>query len=1342
MESGAPGMDTSAVAEERAPSECNIASLRRRAWAQSKDSILQEPEAEHCGLNGPQGNHKNGKPQTSSDEPGALKNGCSFEDDLSLGAEANHLQSSKAKTESRFGLAAERKRSQFKEGAKSMTSTGSGKSSTVSSVSNVLEQSEENPEAILLTLRVSELLDMYEEDPEEILLNLGFGREEPDPASRVPSRFIHSASSARGIDMKLYLGAQLQRMEIENPSYALTSRFRQIEVLTSVANEFFQLYSQVSGQPVQRISKDQEEEVGDEQTVALKRNNSALNVAKLLKKTISKHNLFAASPEQAEAHGSKEHKQLNGHAPSTNTNGHTHTSTEKDTCSDAHPEPPADPVNQKHFRKKDSCSLATVTEEIGISGETEDSSDQTTDGSTNNRDHQPQSEDVPPTGQGRDEANQVFKGEEEEEKNLTSTPDKAPSTLVPLQLSQLRTKTTDSFDIEEIQSNEDEVQPHRNSRTTDLSRTVSQQSDSSGFAEEPSVDSNSSLKVQESSDSCDSETTVTSHPSQDVATPIALDHPAFEPPDAAEKEELLPAGPVEADDRQSLSEEQQHDHNSEEVPQYIAHHLPLNRGTVLRQEDSQDEGTAPSEDRTKAESFIQNVSAAEQEPRCDVGHISNIPDVKEEPELPQNQSEFTADAESHTKKAEVERQEREECVLLNQPHSIDNRVSSSPVLSALKRAQQVRGGQWVEPKANSPNLVPSGGRGRGRGVPLQRSSSLPSTVLWPSKVVSSISIQFGKGQTSCTPPRYSFRFAQESGVEKESEQEKKEGQTKSSMSALNPASSSGSINKPNPPSEAPIPPKPFPRHLTRSSYSLQSSSPPPDLSQGGHSSSWGTRSVPDLPAAQQQHRRFEENTATNQNHPGWSPAFPYSNFNLHTPVQYLNPSPSPSPAPMMLNPPLQYPSPLQPYASLPNLCQYNSPAVGSSSSLSALHQPVTPTVDQHSRSLLNLHQPTSFSTPHHSSLGNLHFGAALHHQGYNHLHNNQPYHHSTPHGSQCASPYLGYHGYNAFPQSFPQCAPQAPEHSLYQGLTPHPPGFLTAPASSFSSFSSFHSTHTPPAMSSTEMQLRKVLHDIKGAVQSLGQNRTEIQTPSCDHGAALPSHQTLAEFQQKRRSLNMFRRQMMDLEMTIIQQQSLVYKHLSPAERLEVEQLQALRSAVREELQELEQQLEDKLLDLTQQTKYGGLHRESSMDSLTTASALRAMEPVSDLLREQFYLQSEISYGSRASSTRHTSRSPSPVPGEGQDREERLGTYRASVSITPAAPPRPNPEEKQPERDGGGVNTPAVGGSAGAGEQENLQQLIKQIKESMAQEIRQEIYRELLANVTAQQPLTSRQRLQ
>lgn len=112
------------------------------------------------------------------------------------------------------------------------------------------------------------------------------------------------------------------------------------------------------------------EEVGDEQTLALKRNNSALNVAKLFKKTITKHNLFAASSE-AEARGPKEHTQLNGHTSSP-TNGHTHPSPEKDACSSVQPDPQADPVNQKHSRKRDSCSLATVTEEIAVTGETED----------------------------------------------------------------------------------------------------------------------------------------------------------------------------------------------------------------------------------------------------------------------------------------------------------------------------------------------------------------------------------------------------------------------------------------------------------------------------------------------------------------------------------------------------------------------------------------------------------------------------------------------------------------------------------------------------------------------------------------------------------------------------------------------------------------------------------------------------------------------------------------------------------------------------------------------------------------------------------------------------------
>lgn len=81
------------------------------------------------------------------------------------------------------------------------------------------------------------------------------------------------------------------------------------------------------------------------------------------------------------------------------------------------------------------------------------SSDQNNDGSADNGEHPPESDNVPPASQSTEEANQVLKKEEEveeKEQNLTSTPDKVPSTLAPLQLPQLRTKNTDSFDIEEV----------------------------------------------------------------------------------------------------------------------------------------------------------------------------------------------------------------------------------------------------------------------------------------------------------------------------------------------------------------------------------------------------------------------------------------------------------------------------------------------------------------------------------------------------------------------------------------------------------------------------------------------------------------------------------------------------------------------------------------------------------------------------------------------------------------------------------------------------------------------------------------------------------------------------
>ncbi|XP_067290765.1 protein ITPRID1 [Pseudorasbora parva] len=86
---------------------------------------------------------------------------------------------------------------------------------------------------------VMDVLNVLQDDPEELLLDLGFGTEEPDITGRIPSRFLNYQSSARGISYQLFLEAQQNRMDVENPD--VRNRFRQLEVLQQVTTTFTSL---------------------------------------------------------------------------------------------------------------------------------------------------------------------------------------------------------------------------------------------------------------------------------------------------------------------------------------------------------------------------------------------------------------------------------------------------------------------------------------------------------------------------------------------------------------------------------------------------------------------------------------------------------------------------------------------------------------------------------------------------------------------------------------------------------------------------------------------------------------------------------------------------------------------------------------------------------------------------------------------------------------------------------------------------------------------------------------------------------------------------------------------
>uniref|UniRef100_A0A8D0ERX5 ITPR-interacting domain-containing protein n=1 Tax=Strix occidentalis caurina TaxID=311401 RepID=A0A8D0ERX5_STROC len=93
---------------------------------------------------------------------------------------------------------------------------------------------------------ITEWLALWEKDPVEILLDLGFGTEEPDVCTKIPPRFLSGVSVAKGINIRVFLEAQKQRMDVERPK--LYERFRQLEVLDHVTSALSSLLTDINTQ--------------------------------------------------------------------------------------------------------------------------------------------------------------------------------------------------------------------------------------------------------------------------------------------------------------------------------------------------------------------------------------------------------------------------------------------------------------------------------------------------------------------------------------------------------------------------------------------------------------------------------------------------------------------------------------------------------------------------------------------------------------------------------------------------------------------------------------------------------------------------------------------------------------------------------------------------------------------------------------------------------------------------------------------------------------------------------------------------------------------------------------
>ncbi|XP_068101518.1 protein ITPRID2 isoform X2 [Hyperolius riggenbachi] len=1135
---------------------------------------------------------------TGSPKGMILKNGSSFEDDLSLGAEANHLHQKVLPMERPFNeLLAKDRRLQFHQKGRSMNSTGSGKSSTTVS-------------------SVSELLDLYEEDPEEILYNLGFGRDEPDIASKIPSRFFNGSSLASGIDIKVFLNAQMQRLEVENPNYALTSRFRQIKVLTDVANAFSSLYSQVSGTPIQRIGNSKSLTTStsvDQPSKPAPLTRAPSQTAARLMETLSKLNLVG---NRTSVDASSFLSPVEG-APSPKSEEEANKNDQK---------------TQKPF-KKTSSPLATVKEETsttstdlighnvvtipkenGIELDLHESNNITQNETSMNSDECISGHTVDSISKDLsvsvDQEHESFIPEKDP---ATSTPEKELFAQNP-SIKSLTMQTKESFELEELQSTEEEPPqvPPTSQLASDkkskdnLLRTASQHSDSSGFAEDTSGDLTNNLPAQDSlqtmgssADSCDSETTVMSI-GEDMRTPRGFDQQ--ESIDLDLDDEFLT--PVDLGRKAFFDDK--------DIKEHL---LNLSSQSSTQNEDH------------KSSMTITPVAETDQ-------------DTSEKHLLVQQ--ECPADS-------ELETQSEYEAVSYTTHHiseTLDSfsdyggyagfrRTDSSSldrVNVALQRAQKKVYGssEAIAPRTGrstitSKDLLKRRHKLSNSGYPLRRVQSLPTPVLSPVRVVSKVNIVLNSGKaTVCSPPSFSYKY--------------------------------------NPDEEG------FLEQIGELDTTHKSTVFKPPVSDA------------------------REVQKSNQGHV------------------------------------------VEEHIPRPQSCTMQAPSHRSHSSCS-LH---SLQYDWHDRPLCD--HARAWSTHSVPNVSGAAYGSVM-----------SPY--SCPNQRfSCGSPQRSCSGCS-LPMS---CAP-----------------------------------------STTEMQLRRVLHDIRSSLQNLSQHpvmrgadMSSIGGYNTQRSSILSLYEnTFQELQIMRRSLNLFRTQMMDLELNMLRQQTMVYQHLTEDERYEADQLQGLRNSVRIELQELELQLDERLMTLEEQLRsfhisspyqrqvamgmYGG---RGSTDSLVFTSPLNVIEPVTELIREQSHLKSELGLednrlesgadrcdsvlsqaasdsSSLCSSPIHKVRKGALNMSDTVDRPKaqtspNKAVYRASVALTPSPPVRPGvsygtptdfPEEpgsftlestENPETEH--VASLSEGGSRWSPEESReLQQVIKEIKESIVGDIRREIVSGLLAAVSS-----------